>query len=169
MTQMDGQSNLMDFGIPTISEKALTLIKKISKLTNEPTSTFNQMSEEELEEVLQSKTSELAEIKALSKKLEKHSLEFDESKTVEENQELLEAAEYRAKNPAYKFPFRIYFKGNDIQEPDHIFNIDQEYSDKEIIKLMFKAGYKEFSGEIKINYDASDNMIIPEFTSQRHG
>lgn len=165
----DGQSSLMDFGVPVLSEKSIALIKKISKLTGEPQSKYNSLPEKELEELFEKVSKEQAEIKELTKQLEKFSLAYDSNKSLEENKEDLEAAIYKSKHPVYKYPFRIYFKGNDIQEPDHIFELGTEYSDKDIIQRMFKNGYKEFSGNVKINYDQEDNMIIPEFASQKHG
>lgn len=69
----------------------------------------------------------------------------------------------------YQYPFKIYFKGHQIEQPDHIFDDGVEYSEKEIGTAMFQHGYKEFAGDVKWTYDKDDEMLIPNFTSQRHG
>jgi hypothetical protein len=184
---MTNQINLAALGLPTLSEEALKLIKKLSKLTGHPESEYTSMSEEELAalldseqkkiELIKKKKDDLAKLKSNLIELES---EYDEELSYEENEEvykelmdekkaLLAAEEDRKTNPKYKYPFRIYFKGCDIQEPDHIFETDAFYTAKEIVSRLFKAGYKEFAGAVKVNYDSQDNMIIPEFTSQRHG
>lgn len=181
------QINLALFGMPTGDEEAIKLAKKISKITGYPEIEYITKSREQLEVILAEeeakiKAKEEAEkaAKALEKEIEKikkemteSNLQYDENKSLEQNKKLLKETkdqiEDRKKNPKYKYPFRIYFKGCDIQEPDHIFETDKEYTAKEITSRLFKAGYKEFAGEVKVNYDKEDNMIVPEFTSQRHG
>ncbi len=69
----------------------------------------------------------------------------------------------------YQYPFKIYFKGHDVQQPDHIFEYETEYTAKQICELMFKHGYKEFAGDISFEYDEEDELLIPNFKSQRHG
>lgn len=69
----------------------------------------------------------------------------------------------------YKYPFKIYFKGHDIQQPDHIFEFGVDYTEKQISEAMFKHGYKEFAGNVQYTYDKEDEMLIPNFTSQKHG
>lgn len=170
------QMNLEALGVPTLSDEHRKLIKKASKLTGYPEAEYTSKSEEEVKKIIddieaakKAKEEAKKRIDMLMNNLKKEGAEYDESKSVEENQEELERIIDRKKNPKYKFPFNIYFKGHDIQEPSHLFNQDQEYTEKEIINIMFKAGYKEFSGKIKLAYDGDENMLIPEFESQRHG
>lgn len=177
---MSDQINLAALGLPTISEESLKLIKKLSKLTGMPESEYTSWSEKDLNTAFEAEKSRIENLKKLKDNLKSVELEYDDNLSFDENQsifnlkhkELKEAKqieEDRAKNPKYKYPFRIYFKGCDIQEPDHIFETEKEYTAKEIVSALFKAGYKEFSGNVNLQYDSSDNMMIPEFTSQKHG
>lgn len=72
-------------------------------------------------------------------------------------------------NKKYMYPFKIYFKGNHVEQPDHIFDDGVEYTEKEISAAMFKHGYKEFAGTVTYGYDEEDDMLIPNFSSQKHG
>lgn len=74
-----------------------------------------------------------------------------------------------SKDKKYQYPFKIYFKGHDVQQPDHIFDFGVEYTEKEISTKLFQHGYKEFAGDVKYTYDEVDEMLVPDFTSQKHG
>lgn len=108
-------------------------------------------------------------IEDLKGKMDELYLEYDETLTYEENKSNYDKAIDKSENPSYKFPFKIYFKGCDVRQCDHIFEVDHQYTIKEICELMFRHGFKEFAGEVKLKYEEEENIFVPDFTSQRHG
>ncbi len=108
-------------------------------------------------------------IEELKGKMDELYLEYDENISYEKNKAIYDKAFDKSNNPSYKYPFKIYFKGCDVRQPDHIFDVDHQYTIKEICELMFKHGFKEYAGNVKLVYDKGENMFVPDFTSQRHG
>ncbi len=109
------------------------------------------------------------QVEDLKGKMDELYLEYDESKSYDENKVIYDKAVDKSANPSYTFPFKIYFKGCDIRQLDHIFKENHQYTIKEICELMFRHGYKEYAGEVKLVYEQEENMFVPDFSSQRHG
>ncbi len=74
-----------------------------------------------------------------------------------------------SKDKKYPYPFKIYVKMGETIQPDHIFDFGKEYTEKEICNLLFKHGFKEFAGNVTFMYDEIDEILVANFTSQKHG
>lgn len=169
MTDMNNQVNMAILGVSVLSDDHLKLIKKVSVLTGKPEQEFAALSVMELKSVISEDNKKKQEIKNLKKKYLKENFQYNEALSIKDNEGNYSDFIDKKNNPSFIYPFRLYFKGCDIQEPDHIFEFDKSYTTKEITTMLFKAGYKEFAGKVNLTYDEDDNMLVPEFTSQRHG
>ncbi len=70
----------------------------------------------------------------------------------------------------YQYPFKIYVKMGEHIQPNHIFGeYGTWYTEKEICNLLFQHGMLEFAGNVTFTYDEQDEMLIPNFKSQKHG
>lgn len=145
-------------------------LKKIS-ITYDSSKTYeeNLKNYNEQKLIFDKKAKEQKEIDKLKESMLKLSLEYDETISYEDNKIIFEKAKDKKENPAYKFPFKIYFKGCDIRQLDNIFEDNTEYTVKEICDLMFRHGFREFVGKVDLEYDKDENMFVPNFLSQKHG
>ncbi len=161
----EGQMSLVD----ETPEENKKLINKIIGYTKKSFSDYVSFSKEELEKLLDDEKKLKKKIDDLKKKLKKLDLEYDESKSYSDNEKIYKKAEDKKNNPSWEYPFRIYAKGGDYIQPDHVFEEGVEYTAKEIVTEMLKHGFYEFAGDVKFEYKKEENILIPNFTSQKHG
>ncbi len=170
----DGQLGLFGEVVDDEEQKKITDLKK--KMKSQKLEYDATLSLDENQKVLDTAKKASDEEKKASKqvhdlksKMDELYLEYDENMSYTENKAIYDKAVDKSNNPAYTFPFKIYFKGCDVRQLDHIFGENHQYTVKEICELMFKHGYKEYAGEVKLVYEKEENMFVPDFSSQRHG
>ncbi len=174
VTEQDGQLGLFGEVVDDEEQKKITDLKKKMKSVKVEydlnlSLAENQKVYDTAKKANDEEKKKGKQIDDLKAKMDELYFEYDETISYTENKAIYNKAVDKSANPSYTFPFKIYFKGCDVRELDYIFDENHQYTVKEICELMFKHGFKEYAGEVKLVYEKEENMFVPDFSSQRHG